>query len=251
MSRALVSGASSGIGRELARLLARDGHEVILVARRERELRELADEIGGATVLAIDLAERGAVERVVRAAGDVDVLVNNAGFGDYGPFVTSDVTRQLAMIDLNVRALTELTHAYLAGMVRRRFGRVLNVASTAAFQPGPYLATYSATKAFVLSFSEALAEEVRGHGVSVTALCPGPTASGFQSAARMQSSWMVRRVPMPSAASVAEAGYAAMLAGRPVAVVGRGNRLMVQATRVVPRAALRRAAGLVLGDGQP
>ena len=137
MSRALVSGASSGIGRELARLLARDGHEVILVARRERELRELADEIGGATVLAIDLAERGAVERVVRAAGDVDVLVNNAGFGDYGPFVTSDVTRQLAMIDLNVRALTELTHAYLAGMVRRRFGRVLNVASTAAFQPGP------------------------------------------------------------------------------------------------------------------
>ncbi len=156
--RVLVTGASSGIVLELSRLFAADGHELVIVARRREVLDRLAGELGGATVVEADLGDRQAAATVQEAAPEVDVLVNNAGFGDFGPFAESALERQLSMIDVNVRALTELTHRYLKGMLERRRGKILNVASTAAFQPGPLMATYYATKAFVLSLSEALSE---------------------------------------------------------------------------------------------
>lgn len=245
MSTALVTGASSGIGRELAKLLRRDGHELVLVARRETALHELAHELGGATVVALDLSQRGAVASLTSLVPEVDLLINNAGFGDSGPFAEADPARQLEMIDLNVRALTELTRAYLPGMVQRRFGRVMNVASTAAFQPGPFMATYFASKAYVLSFSEALAEEVRGTGVTITALCPGVTESEFHAVAGLGTT-KVGMIKKPSAASVAEQGYDAMLAGTTVVVTGVFNKVGTLGVRVVPRALVRRLVKFVL-----
>lgn len=245
MSTALVTGASSGIGREVAKLLRADGHDLVLVARREAALNELATEMGGARVVVMDLSQRDAVARLVAQVPDVDVLVNNAGFGDTGPFVEADPSRQLEMIDLNVRAIVELTRAYLPGMVQRRFGRVLNVASTAAFQSGPYMATYFASKAFVLSFSEALSEELRGSGVTVTALCPGFTDTEFQGVAGMATS-KVSMLKAPSAASVAQEGYAAMKAGKTLIVTGLFNRLGVVGVRLMPRAIVRRMVKVVL-----
>lgn len=245
MSRALVTGASSGIGRELAKLLRRDGHELILVARRESALHELAQELGGATVVALDLSQRDAVARLTSLVPDVDLLINNAGFGDTGPFAEADGARQLEMIDLNVRALTELTRAYLPGMAQRRFGRVMNVASTAAFQPGPYMATYFASKAYVLSFSESIAEEMRGSGVTVTALCPGVTESEFHAVAGMGST-KLGMIKMPTAASVAEEGYDAMLAGTTVVVTGLFNKAGTVGVRLLPRAVVRRLVKFVL-----
>ena len=245
MSTALVTGASSGIGRELAKLLRADGHDLVLVARRESALNALADEIGGATVIAMDLSSPEAVTRLVARVPDVDLLVNNAGFGDSGAFVETDGQRQLEMVDLNVRAVVELTRAYLPGMVQRRFGRVLNVASTAAFQAGPYMATYFATKAFVLSFSESLSEELRGSGVTVTALCPGVTETEFQSVAGLSSS-KVAMVKMPSASDVASQGYAAMKVGKTLVVPGVFNRLGVVGVRLLPRVVVRRLVKVVL-----
>jgi len=245
MSTALVTGASSGIGRELAKLLRADGHEVVLVARREAALNALAVEIGGATVIAIDLSQRDAIARLVAQVPDVDLLINNAGFGDAGPFAEANVERQLEMIDLNVRAVTELTRAYLPGMVQRRFGRVMNLASTAAFQPGPFMATYFASKAYVLSFTEALAEELRGTGVTVSALCPGTTTSEFHGIAGLAES-RVTKVKMSSAASVAKEGYEGMLAGRTVIVTGLFNKVGTVAVRLAPRAVVRRAVRFVL-----
>ena len=233
--RALVTGASSGIGLELARLLAADGHELTLVARRADVLDKIATELGGARTIALDLGDAASVAAIVEAVPDIDFLVNNAGFGDFGEFGSSDLARQLSMIDLNVRALTELTHRYLAGMLARRNGRVLNLASTASFQPGPLMATYYATKAYVLSFSEALSEETRGTGVTVTALCPGPTASGFQEASSLESSKLVAGRKLPTAAEVAKVGYAAMLGGKAVVVPGARNRLLAGSIRLMPR----------------
>ncbi len=210
-----------------ARLLAADGYVLTLVARRGSTLELIASELGGAQVVAADLGVPGAVEQVVTAAPAVDVLVNNAGVGDFGPFAATDPTKTTTMLQLNVAALTELTRAYLPGMLERGHGQVLNVASTAAFQPGPLMAVYYATKAYVLSFSEAVAEEVRGSGVTVTALCPGPTESCFQAGAAMEDSKLVKGRKLPSAASVAKAGYKAMQRGAAVAVVGFTNKLLV------------------------
>lgn len=245
MSTALVTGASSGIGRELAKLLHRDGHELVLVARRESALHELAQELGGAKVVALDLSQRDAVAKLISLVPEVDLLINNAGFGDSGPFVDAELARQLEMIDLNVRALTELTRAYLPGMVQRHFGRVMNVASTAAFQPGPFMATYFASKAYVLSFSEALAEEVRGSGVTITALCPGVTESEFHAVAGLGAT-KLGMIKKPSAASVAEQGYDAMLTGTTVVVTGVFNKVGTLGVRVVPRALVRRLVKFVL-----
>ena len=178
---ALITGASSGIGLDLARLFAKDGHDVVLVARSEGKLREIAAELERdfgmtAHVIVADLAKPDAPQTLVaQLPVDVDVLVNNAGFGVLGPFVETDLAKELEMIQVNVVALTHLTKLLLPPMVARRRGRVLNVASTAAFQPGPLMAVYYATKAYVLSFSEAIADELRDSGVTVTALCPGPT----------------------------------------------------------------------------
>jgi short-subunit dehydrogenase len=239
MGTALITGASGGIGAEIARVLAPD-HDLVLLARSAAKLDALATELGGARVIAADLSDPAAVGKVVAELPDVDVLVNNAGVGDFGPFAHADPDRTLAMIQLNITSLTALTRHYLPGMLERGHGRVMNVASTASFQPGPLMAVYYATKSYVLSFSEAVAEETRGTGVTVTALCPGPTASGFQSAADMELSPLVANRKLPGAADVARFGVKAMESGDVVAVPGALNKLMAMSVRFTPRPVLRR-----------
>ena len=240
MPSALVTGASSGIGLEIARILAKD-HDLTLAARSADKLEALAAEIGGARVVAVDLSEVSGPRRLVAELPAVDVLVNNAGFGDWGTFATAAETRLDEMIELNVGALTRLARAYLPGMIERRNGRIMNVASTAAFQPGPLMAVYYATKAYVLSLSEALAEETRGTGVTVTALCPGPTASGFQAGAAMEDSRLVKGRKLPTAAEVAAYAVRAMNRGDVVAVPGFLNKAMAASVRFSPRPVIRRA----------
>ena len=176
---ALVTGASSGIGLEMSRQLASEGYELILVARSEEKLLAIARELGNAKVIVADLAQPDAPRRVFDSAGPVDVLINNAGYGVSGPFAETDLENELEMILVNVSALTALTKLFLRPMLARNGGHIVNVASTAAFLPGPLMAVYYATKAYVLSFSEAIADELRDTAVNVTALCPGPTATGF------------------------------------------------------------------------
>ena len=239
MTTALVTGASGGIGLEIARVLAGE-HDLVLVARSAEGLAEASAAVGGATVLALDLAAPGAVARIVDAVPDIDCLVNNAGVGDFAPFAEADPDKLDTLIALNIGALTQLTRAYLPGMLARKRGRILNVASTAAFQPGPLMAVYYATKAYVLSLSEALAEETRGSGVTVTALCPGPTASGFQAGAAMEGSRLVRGRTLPTASSVAAYGVAAMRKGDAVAVPGLMNKVFASSIRLTPRPIVRR-----------
>jgi short-subunit dehydrogenase len=245
---ALITGASSGIGLELARVFAANRHDVVLVARSEDKLRALARELESAGVRAhvvpADLAKAGGagalVDAVERLSVQVDILVNNAGVGQYGPFAETPLATDHQMIQLNIASVTELTKRYLPGMIARRQGRILNVASTAAFLPGPLMAVYYATKAYVLSFSEAIANELEGSGVTVTALCPGPTASGFQAAASLEESKLVAGKTLPTARAVAEAGYEALMAGKVVHVVGASNKMTVLAARLFPRAVIRK-----------
>ena len=241
---ALVTGASTGIGRELARLLAADGYALALVARDAAKLEVLAGELRGrhgtaAIVIPRDLARDEAPSEVLAEVSDhglgVDVLVNNAGVGVYGPFASTDLERELEMIRVNIVAVTKLAKGVLPEMLRRRSGRILNVASTAAFQPGPLMAVYYATKAYVLSFSEAIANEVAGSGVTVTALCPGPTVTEFQNAAGVSRTRLFTGPLVLDARSVARAGYEGMRRGRRVVVPGLGNKLLVQALRLSPR----------------
>jgi uncharacterized protein len=232
---ALVTGASSGIGLEMSRQLSRDGYELILVARSEEKLRAIAKELGNAKVIVADLAEPDAPQRVFDAAGAVDVLVNNAGYGLSGPFSETDLARELEMIQLNIAALTHLTKLFLRPMLERKSGHIVNVASTAAFQPGPLMAVYYATKAYVLSFSEAIADELRDSGVMVTALCPGPTATGFADVAGMNESRLFSVTKPMSSRRVARYGVRAMLHGKRVAIPGVANKLMMQSLRVSPR----------------
>lgn len=237
---ALITGASSGIGAEIARVMAENGHDLVLTARRGEALRDLERRLVSrhqvaCDVVVADLAEPGAAERVAKAAPEADYLVNNAGFGTYGEFAKTDLDEELAMIRVNVSALTELTKRLLPGMIARGSGRILNVASTAGFYSGPLMAAYYATKAYVLHFSEALAVELNGSGVTVTALCPGPTASEFQERAGMHASGLVKDRKLPTSAAVAEYGYRAMMKGRRVAVPGFGNRLLIFASRFLPR----------------
>ena len=239
MTTALITGASGGIGLEIARALAPD-HDLVLVARNAAKLDTLAAELGGARVIAADLADPGGVAKIVAEVSNVDVLINNAGVGDFGPFADADMDKTLGMIQLNITALTALSRAYLPGMLERRSGRIMNVASTASFQPGPLMAVYFATKAYVLSFSEAVAEEVRGSGVTVTALCPGPTKSGFQAAADMELSALVANKKLPTPAEVAAFGVKAMNSGDVVAVPGMLNKIMATGARFTPRPVMRR-----------
>ena len=239
MPSALVTGASSGIGLEIARILAKD-HDLTLAARSADKLEALAAEIGGARVVAVDLSDSNGPRRLVAELPAVDVLVNNAGFGDWGAFAAAAETRLDEMIELNVGALTRLARAYLPGMIERGNGRIMNVASTAAFQPGPLMAVYYATKAYVLSLSEALAEETRGTGVTVTAVCPGPTASGFQAGAAMEESRLVKGRKLPTAAEVAAYAVRAMNRGDVVAVPGLLNKAMAASVRFSPRPVIRR-----------
>jgi short-subunit dehydrogenase len=243
---ALVTGASGGIGEEIARRLAADGHDLVLVARSEPKLRELATELSAkhkieARVITCDLAKPDAAAEVVgkldkmSLGSPIDILINNAGYASYGAFAETELSSELSMIQVNIVTLTHLTKLLLPGMIARKRGRVLNVASTAAFQPGPLMAVYYATKAYVLSLSEALANEVLGSGVTVTALCPGPTKTGFQARAKMEESKLLRGKDIMSSAEVAKAGVDGMMRGKTVVVPGAQNRLMTQAVRFLPR----------------
>ena len=241
---ALITGASSGIGLDLAHLFAADRWDLVLVARSEGKLRETAAELEkqfgiSATVLPADLAKPDAAHEIdgaLAAKGiEIEALVNNAGFGDRGAFWESDERTELEMLQVNIVALTQLTRLLLPKMVARNSGRILNVASTAAFQPGPYMAVYYASKAYVLSFSEAVADELRNTKVTVTALCPGPTATGFASVAGTESTNLFRLSKPMRSDDVARLGYKGMLAGRRLVVTGMRNKLLAQAVRVSPR----------------
>jgi uncharacterized protein len=240
----LITGASSGIGAELARVFAEHGHELVLVARREHRLVELADEIAAAgrprpNVLSVDLERPGAVSLLAAELGARDLepanVVNNAGFGLVGQALRLDRNEQLAMIDLNVRALTELSLAFTDSLARHG-GGILNVASLAAFLPGPGMAVYYASKAYVLSFSEALHHELAGLGVRVTALCPGPVATGFQARAGLQGDNL--RMLALSARRVARIGYRGFMRGERVVVAGIPNRIVASLLRFMPHGLL-------------
>jgi short-subunit dehydrogenase len=240
---ALITGASFGIGLELARIFAREGHNLVLVARSGDKLRQLASELEKAhgtrsLILATDLTEPGApayvLDQTTRAGIEVDVLVNNAGFGQYGMFAENDLEECLRQIQLNVTTLTHLTRLYLPVMMACKNGAILNVASTAAFQPGPLMAVYFATKAYVLHFSEALANELNGTGVTVTCLCPGPTATEFAKRANATGMRLLKFGSM-DARTVAEDGYRALMAGKPVVISGFKNWLLAQSVRFSPR----------------
>jgi uncharacterized protein len=247
---ALVTGASSGLGLELAGLFAADGHDVVLVARRKPELEALAARLVAergvaAHVVAEDLADPAAPERLFAELGrrglEIEFLVNNAGFGARGPFADLDLGRQLDMIQVNVAALTGLTRRLVPGMIARKSGRILNLGSTAGFQPGPGMAVYYATKAFVNSFTEALAFELRGTGVTATLSCPGATDTEFGQVANNGKSRLFKAGSM-AAAPVAVAAYRAMMAGKVSLVHGARNKALIQVQRLAPRAAVRAVA---------
>ncbi|MBP3893354.1 MAG: SDR family oxidoreductase [Atopobiaceae bacterium] len=240
---ALVTGASGGLGAEIARVLAQEGFDLLLVARSENKLQALKEELEvahgiAAQVYPCNLAREDAAldlyDYVLGRGLRIDALVNNAGFGDSGAFHEADWQRQRDMVQVNVIALMQLTRLFVPHMVKRGCGMVLNLSSVAAFSGGPYMSVYYATKAFVLSLSEALSEELRGTGVTVTALCPGPTATGFESAASMgASSTMFRHAA--SASEVARDGYRAMRAGKAVCLQGAFTKVMAFGSRLVPR----------------
>ncbi len=243
---ALVTGASGGIGFQLARLLAKDQHDLILVDIREKQLMEAKQQLlenwPGLQVETItaDLSEKGVAERIQQTLLEkgrrVDVLINNAGFGTLGFFLDTSWEKESQMINLHIHTLTHLTKLFLPGMAERGHGKVLNVASLAGFMPGPLTAVYNASKAYVLAFSEAIANEVRGRGVTVTVLCPGLTPTGFQAAVGVGDPELTaNRWISTSAEEVALTGYRAMQRGRTIAIPGTINKLLVQAHRFLPR----------------
>lgn len=240
---ALVTGASGGIGEELARLFAADGHDLVLVARSRDKLARLAEELSGkhgvaTRVLVSDLARPEAPQEIfdeLKGAGvTVDALVNNAGFGSYGLFAETDLKSELELLQVNIVALTHLSKLFLPGMLARRRGYLMNVASTAAFQPGPLMAVYYASKAYVLSLSEALANECAGTGVVVSALCPGPTETGFVAAAGMGDSKLFDHAVM-DARTVAVEGYRGLLDGKTIVIPGFRNNLLARSIGFFPR----------------
>jgi short-subunit dehydrogenase len=245
---ALITGASAGLGVEFARQLSKRGHRLVLAARRRERLEELAEELGNARAVAIDLSKKDAAAKLmadVAAAGEeVEILVNNAGFGLIGKFAELDAKRERQMIDLNVATLTDLCRAVAPQMIARKSGGIINVASTAAFQPGPKMAVYFATKAFVLSLTEALHEELKPHGVHVTCLCPGPTRTEFGDVAGFGGNGMFDRVAMESPEVVA-AGLKGLDKNRAVVVPGLVNKITAASTRFAPRPVVRKIAGAI------
>ena len=245
---ALITGASAGLGVEFARQLSKRGYRLVLAARRKERLEELAKELGKARAVGIDLSKAGAPAKLmadIEANGEtVDLLVNNAGFGLIGRFAELDARRERQMIDLNVGALTDLCRAVAPAMIKRKSGAILNVASTAAFQPGPKMAVYFATKAFVLSLSEALHEELKPHGIKVSCLCPGPTRTEFGGVAGFDGSRVFDRIAM-SAGDVVEAGLKGLEANHAVVVPGWMNKVTAASTRFAPRTLVRKIAGAI------
>jgi short-subunit dehydrogenase len=254
---AIITGASDGIGAEIARVMAKNGHDLALVARRHERLETLAADIaaGGRPqplVIAMDLGERDAPDKLAQALGEAGaeaaMLVNNAGFGLQGQVAELDAAEQLRMVDVNVRALTALTLKFLPDLIRAR-GRLLNVASVAAFLPGPGMAVYYATKAYVLSFSEALSQELAGKGVSVTALCPGPVPTGFQARAGMSADLTkLMKYAQTSPQAVAEAAYKGMMSGRRVVMPSFADWVSASAAALTPRGLLLPVIGRVQGS---
>ncbi len=249
---ALITGASSGIGLAIAQRFAKGEYDVILVARSEDKLKALQSELAQkhgieAFVFSHDLTQTDAPQKLFDQIQQqnltVDVLVNNAGYGDHGEFASSDWEKQEGMILLNMLALTHLTRLFLPGMIQRGWGKILNTSSTAAFQPGPFMSVYFATKAYVLSFSEAIAAETEGTGVTVTVLCPGPTQSNFAETADMTKVASIQDMSsdkFPTAEEVASYGYDALQKGQVVAVHGKLNQLLTFSNRLAPRALIRK-----------
>jgi short-subunit dehydrogenase len=250
MKTALITGASAGIGWDLAQLFVKDGYSVVLVARRKDLLEKLSVELktldAKAQIFVIeeDLAVPGAgrilFEKLKTQKIEIEFLVNNAGFGLAGVLGELSVEKQLQMIDLNVRTLAELTYLILPEMLKRGSGRILNVGSVAGFVPGPFMATYYATKAFVNSFSEALHEELHGKGVSVTVLTPGATATEFAKVSGSDKASLFKRQALATSKEVAEAGYRGMMRGEAIALPGFSNKALVQLLRILPRFAIRK-----------
>lgn len=245
----LITGASAGIGLELARCFAADGSKLILVARRRDKLEALAENLRGehdakVRVMTHDLSQPQAPDQLFEQLRDetVDVLVNNAGFGARGEFAQLDLQRQMDMVQVHVVALTRLARLFLPGMLERNRGGIINVASTAAFQPGPYMAVYYATKAFVLSFSEAIAEEVRRSKVKISCLCPGPTVTEFGEVADMSDTKLFSTYSM-TAEAVARASYEGFRKGKVLVIPGKLNRVGTLSVRVMPMALSRKIAG--------
>jgi uncharacterized protein len=241
---ALISGASAGIGYELAKLFARDKFNLVLVARSGPRLAQVAEELRqghGITVKPIPLdlglpqASQNLFEETQREVIHIDILVNNAGYGKSGEFAEIPLEEEYGQIQLNITALTLLTKLYLGPMLAQRSGKIMNVASTAAFQPGPLMAVYYATKAYVLSFSEGLADELRNSGVSVTCFCPGATLTEFQKRAETENSRLFKRLAPMEAKTVAKDGYRALMAGKTVAISGFKNWLVAESVRFAPR----------------
>ena len=251
---ALITGASTGIGYEFTKLFARDGYNLVLVARSEQQLHKLADELQekhgiAVKVIAKDLSNANAPDEIFvelqQEGMTVDVLVNNAGFATYGKFTEIDLNAELQEMQVNMVALTHLTKLFLPDMLKKGWGKILNVSSTAAFQAGPLMAVYYATKAYVLSFSEALAEELRGTGVTVTVLCPGPTESGFQRRANMEDSRLFRGNKVADAATVARIGYRGLMTNKTVVIPGLRNKLLAESVRFIPRKVAARVAKIM------
>lgn len=239
---ALITGASSGIGYELAGVFAAHGHDLILVSRRESELQKRADELSGkysieAQVIALDLSVSGSsdelIGRIEQRGREIDFLVNNAGFAIYGAFDSTEMDRQLQLLRLNIEALTHLSRLVLPGMIKRGRGRILNIASIASLMPGPWMATYFASKAYVLSFSQALSAELAGTGVTVTALIVGPTRTGFAANCGVEQTKAFRGKVM-EACDVARIGYDAMMSGKRVAPAGLINRMRMLPVKFMP-----------------
>lgn len=250
---AVITGASSGIGREFTKLLAADGYDMLIAARDSKALRSLSKELAAdhktkVTALTIDLSEPGAAERLWKKLGaqKVDVFINNAGFGDYVDLVNASPETIERMVALNITALTQLSRLAAIAMKKRRSGSIVNVASILSFVPSPHNAVYGATKSYVLSFSEALSEELKGTGVSVTALCPGPTRTGFAAAAHMEKSSVMQSSRLPTGKEVAAFGYEAMKQKKVVAVHGAQTKLVsLVLPRILPRSAIRSIIGRV------
>jgi len=243
MSTVLITGASGGIGYELAKLFARDHHNLILIARSGDKLAQIATELRAQNVtvktialdLATPLAAKFLFDQLQTEGIAIDILINNAGFGAFGEFAQMSTDVIFGQIQLNITSLTELTRLFLPAMLARRTGRIMNVASTAGFQPGPLMAVYYATKAYVISFSEALANEVRHSGVTVTCFCPGATHTGFAKRAGNDKSRLFKQLGAMNVERVALDGYRAVMEGRTLAISGAHNWLVAQSTRFVPR----------------
>jgi len=241
---ALITGASSGLGKEFARIHASKGGDLVLVARSGDKLEALKSDLQkqyGVSVYVIvkDLSDQYApkalYDELTEKKIQVEYLINNAGFGDYGLFAETTWEKQLEMINLNITCLTYMTRLFLPHMVEKKDGKILNIASTAAFQPGPTMSVYFATKAYVLSFSEAIANELKGTGITVTALCPGATETGFKTAAALGESNLFKGNQIATSKEVAEFGYAGMMNGKTVVIPGLLNNLLVQSVRFLPR----------------